>query len=363
MVARRTHQGVRDPPALQDLPGRGQGAVCGPAGGRIRVSVDRGEGVDAVIARQHRGLLGRPRLVANGKYVWIEGFFLRDVHAGPAKIGDKIRIVHRVDMFVGKGPGRHLRKQPGFFQLGTNDSDPRRRLHVPPVAHMVDLVPVVDHEADLLRTAAVHGRLYRLGLDIPKVPQPYRILPERSNDPLDIVRRTIAGVLSLQNRPDHLPGKHPAKSRIPVQPVEDQVRHAGVVFLDRRLVTGTDDGPGPVALVKSETGPVLLEHRLFRALVGIVRQALEEQPATVQGDRLHPDPVVEGAPQPAAGFAGSGGDPVQVAESDLRLVQQHGKPLHLPPGAFGHEKNRPKPLLEGVAQLFADGIDFLGGHP
>ena len=74
MVARRPDQGIGKPPAVQYLPGRGKGTVYRPTGCRKGIAVNGGKGIDAVIAAQDRRLLGRPRLVADGKDVWIQGF-------------------------------------------------------------------------------------------------------------------------------------------------------------------------------------------------------------------------------------------------------------------------------------------------
>ena len=41
-------------------------------------------------------------------------------------------------------------------------------------------------------------------------------------------------------------------------------------------------------------------------------------------------------------------------------MEQHGEPAHLALDAFGDEENRAETLLEGVAQLFGDGVDLLG---
>ncbi len=135
--------------------------------------------------------------------------------------------------------------------------------------------------------------------------------------------------------------------------------HAGVTGLDRRFVLGADDGACVVALVKPQAGLVILDDVRVRAFFRVVGKAFEKKSLCLEGHGFRPDAGIEGAADAPAGFALDGGDPVQVAEPDLRFVQDHGKARNLLSEVFGHQQNGPEALLEGVAQLFANLLDLL----
>ncbi|VTR64985.1 hypothetical protein DESC_290056 [Desulfosarcina cetonica] len=136
--------------------------------------------------------------------------------------------------------------------------------------------------------------------------------------------------------------------------------HATILGLDRRFIGRIDNRAGAVSLVKPQACLVLLQLREVWAVCRIVGQALEEEAVHLECQGFLADTVIECATDPPAGTIRGRGDPVQVGEPQIGLVQQQRKSAHLALDAFGHEKNHAEALFEGVAQLLGDGIDLLG---
>ena len=99
VVAGRAHQSVSEVGALQHLLRRGQRAVDRRARGKIGVEIERREGVDAVIAGEHRLVLRRPRRVPRREDVRVDRLLRAGHEAGLADVIDE--------------PARHARRGCG----------------------------------------------------------------------------------------------------------------------------------------------------------------------------------------------------------------------------------------------------------
>ena len=111
VMARRAHQRVSEVGALKHLLRRGQRAIDRRARGEIGVEIERREGVDAVIAGEHRLVLRRPRRVSRREDVRIDRLLRAGEEAGLADVIDEPAVMHGADMPVGEALRRHLLEQ------------------------------------------------------------------------------------------------------------------------------------------------------------------------------------------------------------------------------------------------------------
>ena len=111
VMAGRAHQSISEVGAFQHLLGGSQRAIDRRARGEIGVEIERREGVDAVIAGEHRLVLRRPRRVPRREDVWVDRLLRAGEQAGLADVIDEPPVMHGADMAVGEALGRHLLEQ------------------------------------------------------------------------------------------------------------------------------------------------------------------------------------------------------------------------------------------------------------
>ena len=204
VVARRPHQGIGEPRPFQHLLRRGQRAVDRRARRQIGVLIERREGVDAVIAGQHRLVLRRPRRIPRGKDVGVDRLLGPRHEAGLADVIDQPAVMHGADLPVREPLGRNLREQARGLELGEDRADAYRRLHIAPLLHVVDGVVVVEHERDARFRCGAHLALQRPPrLDVARLAQADGIVFDGLHDHLHIVGGR--SVFSLEDGADHLP--------------------------------------------------------------------------------------------------------------------------------------------------------------
>src|SRR5690606_33111247 len=128
----------------------------------------RGKGVQAPVAGAQRELFRGSRAVAYRKHIGINGAVRLDSRAGSAKIVDERAVVDRPDMRLRILLRLYPLKELHLFQFTQDCPDPNRRLDIPALADVVDVVAVVHDDRDLAvrHAARLRGRL--------------SIIPERS---------------------------------------------------------------------------------------------------------------------------------------------------------------------------------------
>jgi hypothetical protein len=150
MVAGWADQGIADPVAAEKPLGGGQRAVDGAFCRFVGVSIERGKGVDAIIAGPYRHLLGRPGGVADGKDIRIDRFPRFHGQTHPLQVLDKGRFMHFFDVFL-----REMVCGNGVEQTGGQDpfedgGNPHRCFHVAAFVDVVNIMAFVNHQGNSL---------------------------------------------------------------------------------------------------------------------------------------------------------------------------------------------------------------------
>ena len=137
------------------------------------------------------------------------------------------------------------------------------------------------------------------------------------------------------------------------------MRHTGIIRINGCFIGGVDDRTRAVTLIKAQAGTVFFEQLFIRARFDRVRQTLEKKAFGIQCSSFPANMIIKCSAEAAAGILR--GNPVQVTEADLRLMQQHREAQNFVTHVFGDKKNGSKPLLERIAQFAADFIDLFAG--
>src|SRR5690606_26892843 len=230
------------------------------------------------------------------------------------------------------------------------------RLDVTALADVMNRVQVGD---DQCHPASGHGRVpgTRFGREIARRSEPDRVVAERRDDAVDILRRTQIGVTALEHGAHdalHLSARwHPALSEI----IENEIGRAVAVRRHGRFVGGPGDREGTVALVEAQARGILLQQRAVAAERRIVGQGLEEDADRIEGERLVARPLVQRTADAAAGPALGRGNEVEIAEAERGVVQQQGKAEYLLT-ALCNEQDRAEPGVLRLAQGSAEAVDI-----
>ena len=176
MVTGGSHQGIGQPPAGDDFTGCRQGAIHSPPCGGIGVAVDGGEGVDTVITRKHRGLLGWAHFIADGKYIRVQRLSFGHLLTGAPDIVDKVCVMDGINVLVRKGARFDRVKKAAFSQVRENAADAHRRFDISVFVNMMDAVAIVDHQGNLFCRTPFDGGIDRFGLYIVQRSQLNRIV-------------------------------------------------------------------------------------------------------------------------------------------------------------------------------------------
>jgi hypothetical protein len=133
--------------------------------------------------------------------------------------------VHREDMGVGETAWLDAPEEIGSIQLLQNRPDADRGLHITALAHMVDIVLVVDHQGELSSQPRGDGDgLSRRSPDVTRGSQPNRIIPEGFHDHAPVGGRAELAVLALQDGAHDGTCLVPARQGFLAQGVQTQVR-------------------------------------------------------------------------------------------------------------------------------------------
>ena len=229
--------------------------------------------------------------------------------------------MHGLDVLERKALRRDLLEKVGAADRIDDRPDSHGRLDVAAVAHVMNLVRVVDDQPDApsLRET-VHGRV--IGLGIARLAQTNGIILERFDDLVDVPGRAAIAVLALQDRAHDLPRVGAAQRLFPAEPVDDEIRRIVVAGRKRRLVQRVGHWARAVALVELQARRILgADFRLRRQRL-VVRQTFEEEPHRAERACIFPHALIEGTADAASRLASIGGDVVEVAEVQIGCVQQ-----------------------------------------
>lgn len=255
----------------------------------------------------------------------------------------------------------HALEPAGRLEATPDRGDAGRGLDVAALAHMVDVVLVVDEEGDLELPGWSRLKLLPW-LAVAKWPELDRIVDDGVDDHAVVLGWTQGAVLALQDRADRGAGLVPGWCGLAPQQVDHQIGWIGRIRLQRRLVPRARQRPGSPALVEPQTRLVLSPDTGIRREGGVVGEALEVERVGPQELGLAAHPLVQSASHTARGDGGRGGDEVQKTETGVGCVQNQGEPLDHPACVLCDQQHRPEAEFHRVQELPGDLVDLLAGQ-
>jgi hypothetical protein len=270
-----------------------------------------------------------------------------------AQVFDVGALVYAFEQAHRRAPRLDPAEQAGLVQFLQDHRNAHRRLDVAAVAHVVDVVGLVDQQGDAARLAAPRHRQRGHGALVARLAQFGRIVAERRGDRLGLGGVVQVAVLAPQDR-----GNDPAQELAPrrrehAEAVEHQVVQVAVAGMHRAVVTVVDDRAHAEAFVETHAPDVARQGHGVGGAV-IVDAAFQVQAAHVQRQRFFAHELVEHAADAAAAAAARRGDQFEEADVEVGQVQQHGEAEHLAAGVFDHQQDRTIAVMQRVVQLARD---------
>src|SRR6185369_12843608 len=108
--------------------------------------IERREGVDAVIAGEHRLVFRRPGRVPRREDIGIDRLLGARHQARLADVVDEASVMDSSDVAIGIARGRHPLEQTRRIQFCQDRANADRRLDIAAVLHVMDGVLVVEYE-------------------------------------------------------------------------------------------------------------------------------------------------------------------------------------------------------------------------